>query len=258
MVDDTSRDIWHDANGASRVLYGVVVISASARVAELAGRVGYDVVWIDVEHGSVPVGEVEGMCVATECGGAIPLVRVPDAERRHILWALEWGARIIVVPMVNDAATVRRIVEYGKYAPLGRRGYNTRPRGLGFGLQKPTNLFEQANRSTYLFTQVETREAVENVEEICAVEGLEGIFIGPGDLSVAYGCTGDMTNKELIEAAIHCIKTAKSMGKRAGILSPPGPLQQAAREAGAELVIVGSDIGDLAMAWTQQVKGYAA
>jgi 4-hydroxy-2-oxoheptanedioate aldolase len=102
-----------------RILKGVTIISGSARLVELAGQIGFDTVWIELEHGPASFSEVEILCMAAEARGAIPTVRVPDHQRHHILRALEVGARIVIVPMVNDADTARDIVKHGKFPPLG-------------------------------------------------------------------------------------------------------------------------------------------
>lgn len=242
-------DPFVDEAGNPRVLRGVTIISGATRLAELAGRIGFETVWIEVEHGPASFSEIEALCFAAEAGGAYPTVRIPDGQRHHVLRALEVGARIVVVPMVNDAETARQIVRHGKFPPLGSRGYNTRSRGVNYGLDDPTTGFARANARTHLFAQIETMEAVRNLDEICAVEGLAGIFIGPGDLSVSLGCTGALTDPELIDIVVHCVKRACEQGKHGGILVAPGPMLDAALKAGCDLVFAGGDITDLSKAW---------
>ena len=103
------NDIFANEQGEPLVLRGTSLLSGSARLAELAGRGGVDAVWIEVEHGPASFSEVEALCMAAEVGGAVPAVRIPDAQRHHVLRAMEAGARILVVPMVNDAATARLV-----------------------------------------------------------------------------------------------------------------------------------------------------
>jgi 2-keto-3-deoxy-L-rhamnonate aldolase RhmA len=193
--------------------------------------------------------EVEALCVAVEAGGAIPAVRIPDAQRHHVLRAVEVGARILIVPMVNDAETARQIVIHGKFAPLGSRGFNTRSRGVGYGLIDTETSFRLANERTHFFAQVETLKAVENLEAICKVEGLAGIFIGPGDLSASMGRTGKLADPEVIRVVADCIRRARGWGKRAGILVEPGPMFDAAVAAGADLVFCGGDLAAVSRTW---------
>ncbi len=252
------NDPFLDAAGQPRKLRGVAILSGSPRLAELAGRIGFETVWIEVEHGPASFSEIEAMCIAAEAGGAAPTVRLPDHNRHHVLRALECGARIVVVPMVNDAATARSIVEYGKFPPLGKRGYNTRSRGLGYGLAGVPQMFEAANANTHLIAQIETLEAAANIEAIVAVEGISGMLIGPGDLSASLGRPGQFANPELIEIVLSCMRKTQTAGKRTGLLAPAGPLQDAALAAGLDMLFCGGDYGDLVPAWSallSRVKG---
>ena len=105
------------------ILIGCGIESLHPATTELAGMVGFDLVWGDLEHGAASPHQVEMFCIAAKAGGAWPLVRVSFTERAHIMRALEAGARLIAVPMVENAATARRIVEFGKYRPTGNRGF---------------------------------------------------------------------------------------------------------------------------------------
>jgi 2-keto-3-deoxy-L-rhamnonate aldolase RhmA len=245
-------DPFVDVDGLPRVLNGVAVITGSAKIAEMAGRLGFEAVWIEVEHGGASFSEVEALCVASEAGGAVPCVRVPDANRTHILRSLEAGARIVIVPMVNDAQTAEEVVRHGKFPPLGQRGFNTRSRGLNYGLDGMENLaqtFARANASTHLICQIETVEAAQNVQAICNVPGVGGVLVGPGDLSASMGITGQFAHPDLIATVTHVLQTAKSSGKHAGILVAPGPLLSAAYAAGCDLAFIGGDINNLAAVW---------
>ncbi len=211
-----------------------------------------------MEHGPVGFEGVDTLSLAAEAGGIFPLVRLPDGERHHVLRALESGARIILVPMVNGAEQARKIVEYGKYPPLGGRGFNMRSRGLGMGLKPVEEALALANARTHLFTQIETLEAVENLEEICAVEGLSGVFFGPGDLSMSLGLPGQVNDERVVGTVIDCLKRAKGAGKLTGIFVLPGDLLDAAVDAGCDLVICGGDVMDLAKAWTNLLSAIPA
>ena len=153
--------------------------------------------------------------------------------------------------MVDDAEYARRIVDVGKYPPLGHRGFNTRTRGMGFGMLDLQQVLARANAQTHLFAQIETTTALANLDEILAVDGLSGIFMGPGDLAVSMGRPGQMADPELREAVLSSMAKAKASGKLTGIFTLPGPLLSAAMEAGCDLVVCGGDVMDLGKAWTQ-------
>ena len=241
-----------DTNGQLRRLRGVAVISGAPKLAELAGRLGFDTVWIEMEHGGNSFSEVEQLCMATEAGGAVPAVRLPNHHRESVLKALEIGAPILVVPMIQDAEMARELVRHGKFPPLGERGFNTRSRGLNYGIDGLVALpetFARANADTHLIAQIETVEAAARVEEICQVEGISGILIGPGDLSVSFGKPAAFTDPELIALVVETTQRARACGKHAGILVAPGPMLEAALAAGCDLYFCGGDINDLVRAW---------
>lgn len=243
-------DPFRNAAGQPLLVRGVTVYSGSARLAELAARVGFETVWIELEHSPSSWNQAEAMCAAIEAAGSIPTIRVPNWERPNVLMALEVGARIIVVPMVNTAEQAREVVRHGKFPPIGERGYNARTRGVGFGLAGMSeSLLAQINDSVHLFVQIETPEAVKNLEAICAVPGLSGIFVGPGDLSMNYGWTGQLNRPEMVELVTGIVQTARKAGKVVGIMVAPGALLDAAIKAGAQFVIVGGDIAELSVAW---------
>jgi 2-keto-3-deoxy-L-rhamnonate aldolase RhmA len=236
--------------GQPRLVRGVTVYTGSARLAELAARIGFEAVWIELEHSPTAWNQAEAMCTAIEAAGSVPTIRVPNWERPNVLLALEVGARIIVVPMVNTAEQAREVVRHGKFPPIGERGYNARTRGVGFGIAGMTeSLLAGINDSIHLFVQIETPEAVQNLAAICDVPGLAGIFVGPGDLSMNYGWIGQLNHPELIKIVTNVIRTARQARKLVGIMVAPGALLNAALDAGAQLVIVGGDIADVSLAW---------
>jgi 2-keto-3-deoxy-L-rhamnonate aldolase RhmA len=244
------NDPFLDVSGGPRILRGISIYSGANRLAELAVRIGFDTVWIEMEHGPVEFSQVEQLCMAIEANGGIPTVRVPDGQRHHVLRALEVGARIVVVPMINTAEQARQVVEFGKFPPLGARGYNIRSRGVDYGLGDRTTLFDRANARTHLFAQIESTHAVENLQAICDVPGLAGIFIGPGDLSVSLGIAGKLDGEDMVQTVRRCVSTARASGKHAGILVPPGRLLDAAFDAGCDLLFYGGDVSELGIAWT--------
>jgi len=257
-MERRSADLFAAADGQPRVVRGVAINSGSTLLAELAAAMGFETVWIDMEHGATDFADAQSLCHAVEAAGGAPTIRVPDGQRCHVLRALEVGARIVVVPMINDAAAARQVVAHGKFPPLGSRGFNTRSRGVRFGLEPTLAAFADANARTYLFVQIETVEAVVNLDAICGVEGLSGIFIGPGDLSVSLGTPGDLADARLIQVVRDCVRRARARGKHAGILAAPGPLLDAALAAGCDLCFCGGDIADLRGPWKRLLERVGA
>lgn len=254
-IDDPIDRRLRERQAEGRVLWGCAINSGSPRLAELAARIGFDVVWIEMEHASVDLAAAEALCVATVAGGGIPLVRVQSCRRDHVLPALEIGGRIIVAPLVNDAAAARELVRHGKFRPTGERGYNTRSRALEFGMD--SKAMARANDTTCLLPQIETVESVRNLEEILAVEGIGGIFVGPGDLSADLGRPGQFEDPELSHLVCGSIHKARQRRLHAGVFVSEGQLFEASLKAGADLCIVASDMKDLINAWRTQLAKFA-
>jgi len=244
-----TNDPFIDDSGNPRRLRGMAILSNSPWVAELAPKVGFELVWFDMEHGSLGFAELGQLCQAAELAGGITLARTADAQRTSILRALEVGAQFILVPMIEDAEQAQEIVRIAKYPPLGNRGFSSRSRGAGYGLEPMARTLSKANARTRVFGLVETRKAVENVASICAVEGLDGIFLGPGDLSFELGQPGDFASPVLIEMVVSCVKAAHAAGKKVGMFSAPGPVLSAAIAEGCDIVVPGADIGYLVAGW---------
>jgi 2-keto-3-deoxy-L-rhamnonate aldolase RhmA len=243
-------DLFRAKGGERRILRGSAIYSGAPRLAELAIRVGFETVWIEMEHGPTDFALAEHICMAAEAAGGFATVRVPDGQRHHVLRALEVGARIVVVPMVQNAEQAKQIVEFGKFPPTGSRGFNVRSRGVNYGLANKAEEFAEANARTHLFAQIETLQSVQELDAICKVKGLSGVFIGPGDLSVSAGIMGgDLNDDRLIEIVTDCVRRARLAGKHVGILVPPGRLLEAAIDAGCDLVFFAGDASNLSVAW---------
>lgn len=157
----------------------------SASVAELMARAGYDWLVIETEHNGLDAAEVEAMLRAVEGSETIPLVRVPSANPVDIQRALDLGSMGVVVPMVRTPAEAVTIVRATRYPPAGARSWGPL-RASRFTLDS-RDYMARANENILVALILETREAVENLEEIVGVEGIDAIVLGPADLGFAYG-----------------------------------------------------------------------
>lgn len=225
-----------------RVLLGCAVDSGTPQIVEIAGRQGYDLIWIDLEHCPRDGSALETFCMVCEATGALPVLRVADASRTSILHALELGTRVVVVPMVNDARTAHDIVQHGKFAPLGNRGFNGGTRGMRYGLADRGQAMADANNDTHLFVQIETAEAFDHIEEILCVDGISGGLVGPADLSVSLGMPLEFDNPKFVECYRQAIRRIRACGKIAATATLHQGLLRAALEAGLQIVIGASDL----------------
>jgi 4-hydroxy-2-oxoheptanedioate aldolase len=171
--------------------FGVSVMFPSPQLVEMAGRLGFDWVLIDCEHGSISPESAETMVLAAEAVGITPVARPWVNSEEAILRLLDRGAMGVQVPHVNTAADARRAVESVKYSPRGRRGLASGTRSAGYGLTASMSEYTQvANRETLVCVQLEEAEALENIDEILQVEGVDVFFLGPSDLSQSLGHPG--------------------------------------------------------------------
>lgn len=188
--------------------------------AECLGIGGLDFFIIDTEHGPYDVESAQNAILAAGYHGAMPFVRVRGHARADILKMLDIGAMGLIVPCVETVSQVEELVEYAKYYPLGRRGFAlTRSGNWGYAsfAQNVDEYFATCNRESLLIPQCETLGCLENIDTIAAMPGVDGIFIGPYDLSVALGKPADMENPALTEAIAHVLAVCHKHGKIAMI-----------------------------------------
>ena len=182
---------------------------------EALTRAGLDYVIIDTEHVCLSVETTADMIVAAEAGGLTPFVRIGDISRPSVLRMLDIGARGLIVPNIRSADEVRQLVEHAKFPPLGNRGYCPN-RCSGWGADdwaKDAFAYtDECNRRCRLIPQCETREALEQIEEIAAIPGVDGIFIGPCDLSIALGIPLQFDNPLLLSACERVLRACKQNG----------------------------------------------
>jgi 4-hydroxy-2-oxoheptanedioate aldolase len=176
---------------------GCFVRSPDANLAEFVAHGPWDFLVFDGEHGSVTAADVPNLARACERRGVTPVVRVPSADPSTVLRCLDAGAGGIQFPWVNTREQAHAAVVATKYPPLGSRGLAGN-RSTDFGVTPEA--ITHANDMTLVVVQIETRQAVENVEEICGVDGIDVVFIGPSDLSLSYGVPGDIGHPLVTEA----------------------------------------------------------
>ena len=167
-----------------------------SNVAEIMGRSGYQWVAIDMEHGPVSLSQLPDLFRALELGGTLPLARVASPLPINCRQALDQGAAGVVIPMISSAAQLQAIINECHWPPRGRRGVGFQ-RANVFG--KFFDAYVQEAQESLIIAQIEHIDAVNNLESIIAVEGLDAIMVGPYDLSASLGITGEFENKKYLE-----------------------------------------------------------
>lgn len=225
---------------------GTFFEAGNASLAEALALTNLDYMLIDTEHGPFDVESVMGMLRSAELHGTTALVRVKDSNRNSILKMLDIGAGGLIIPQVHSIEEIRKIVEYGKYYPVGQRGVAF-ARGAGYGCLEHAqgdinDYFAVCNRETLLIPQCETVGCLENIEEIAKVEGVDGIFVGPYDLSVAMGIPTQFDKPEFKAAMERILNAVKEAGKFTIIYCANAQIARERLEQGFDSVTVGQDV----------------
>jgi 4-hydroxy-2-oxoheptanedioate aldolase len=225
-----------------RPLLGVAAYTYHPPFVEITGHMGFDVLWIEMEHAPLSLGEAADLCRIAQGVGLMTMIRISDARRDTVLRAAECGPDILDLPMVNSAAVAEQLVEHARYAPLGKRGFFGCSRAVKYGMAPNLAAAQQeVNRQLCLMAQIETCEAIEAVDAICSVAGLDAVFLGPGDLSASLGLCGETEHPTVVAAMQQAIHAARLHGKLAALACRPSECGKWAAE-GAQLLFVGSDI----------------
>lgn len=200
--------------------HGAPVLGAAAYIynpefLEIAALMGYKAAWIEMEHTFLTFAQAADLCRMASGFGMLTMLRVPDAQRATVLKAAECGPDILDLPMANSPEMLEELVRNAKFPPDGVRGFFGVSRAVKFGLDGPVSTEQRKlNRELCLMVQVETKEAVDRVEELCAVPGIDAIFLGPADLSASLGVPGQTGHDRVFEAAARTIRVAREHGKQ--------------------------------------------
>ena len=216
----------------------------SPMVAEIIGGAGFDWILIDTEHSPNDLPEVVAQLQALSTSSATPIVRPAWNDPVLIKRLLDGGAQSLLLPFVQNVAEAKAAVAATRYPPHGIRGVTTSARGGGYGRIK--DYLKVAASEICVLVQIETAEALADLEGIAEVEGVDGVFIGPADLAASLGHLGDQAHPNVQAAIKDAVERLNKLGKPAGILT--GIEEQAQRyiEWGYAFVAVGADLGLLA------------
>jgi len=220
--------------------FGLFCMSLTAQTAEALSTSGFDFLMFDAEHTptSLPTLYTQALALAastTQC-----LVRMPSADPVPFKPVLDLAIDTVMVPNIRTAEEARATVRAVRYPPHGIRGVGGSVRATGYG--RHTDYYAAAAERVCLLLQIESAEGLKNLDAICAVEGVDGLFIGPVDLATDMGYLAQATHPKVIEAATEGVRRIRAAGKGAGILAAE-PQAGMYVEAGANVVCLGSDLG---------------
>ena len=200
------------------VALGVSMMVPSPQLVEMLAYAGFDWVLLDCEHGSLSLADVELMCMAADASGITPIARPRSNAAADIQSVMDRGAKGVQVPHVNSRADAERAVAAVKFGPGAGRGLaaGTRPDRWGLGARMPDFVASQ-NAGSLVCVQIEEREAVENIDEILSVDGIDVFFIGPSDLSQSMGFPGDPKAAPVAKAIDTTLAKIVAAGKVPGM-----------------------------------------
>lgn len=229
------RKIW---GIGGKVLNGWIALPSPV-AAEALARAGWDSITIDLQHGTADYADLLSLLPIIEKAGAAPIVRVPWLDEAAIMRALDAGALGIIAPMINTAEDARRLVAACLYPPLGARSFGPIRARLACG----ETYYDKANTEIVPFAMIESRNAVENLDEILAVPGLGGLYIGPADLALAYGYhpSFDREEPEMLALLDDILRRSEVAGLPCGIHCGTPAYAARMAERGFSLMTVGSD-----------------
>lgn len=226
---------------AGETLIGSWCALASPISTEILGLAGFDWLVLDGEHAPNDITTFVPQLMALKGSHSAPVVRPPCNEPVIIKRLLDIGFNNLLVPFVETEEEARRAVASTRYPPAGIRGVSVSHRSNMYGTLPDYN--QSINDNITVLVQIETRQAVDHIDAIAAVDGVDGIFVGPGDLSAALGYLGQPAHPEVLDVIKHIFDRARAAGKPAGILAPVEADARRYLEWGATFVAVGSDLG---------------
>jgi 4-hydroxy-2-oxoheptanedioate aldolase len=248
-VAETLEDIVRN-NVAANLARGEIALSMQVRlvesieIAQIAKSCGYDSLYIDVEHSALTLRQTGQICIAASMVGVTPFVRVPSIEPEYVSRVLDAGAMGIIAPHVTSAETARKVVAAAKFPPLGHRSVSIGLPQLRFRNWPVAESRRILNERTTVVAMIEGPQALERVDEVAAVDGVDILFIGTNDLCAELGIDGQFEHELVRQAYVRTIEACRKHGKHVGIGGLAGHPKLLAEfiKLGALYVSAGSDL----------------
>jgi 4-hydroxy-2-oxoheptanedioate aldolase len=231
-------------------------LTRGVEIARMAKTAGFDMIYIDLEHSTMTLDATGQICLAALSAGVAPMVRVPANTPEYIQRVLDGGALGIIAPGIGSAAEAREVVKAAKYPPLGERGAGGALPHLEYRSFPTVEANAAMNHATMVIVQFESADAVEQAEEIAAVEGVDMVLIGVNDLLASMGLAGQLEHPKVRDAYSRTIAACRKHGKHVGVggLSTKPKLAAEFIAMGARMLSTGTDIQFLQAAMNEKAK----
>ena len=222
-------------------------------IAKIMKTCGYDWLFIDMEHGSMSVDTATQISVAASSAGITPIVRVPGFQHFHASRALDGGAQGIVFPHVDNAETARELVGFCRYPPNGRRSVVGSLPQVDFRSLPVDKVTQAINKTVLVIVMIESPEAVNNVDEIAKVDGVDGILVGTNDLCMEMGIPGKIADPKIVGAMKKIISACNKYGKYPGLGGVYTPdLQEKYVDLGMRFILATQDLAIMMQGATER------
>lgn len=232
----------HERLSTCRALLGLLQTQPNLALSELTGMCGYDFLFLDGEHGVFSESEYMHTMQVLSAVDVLAMVRLPRLDAPALGRYLDMGADAIVVPNVSTVEQARALVRAMEYPPSGTRGFGAAAhRVTRYGIDLVAHM-KDPREGAYLIVMIESALGVSNVEDIVAVDGVDGVFIGPSDLTADLGCAGEFSHPTYLQAIERIERAASSGGKLLGTAPHPGHPLEALLARGHRLLLLDADM----------------
>lgn len=233
---------------------GTFVKLSNATAMEALGQAGLDFAIVDTEHAPSDQLSLEHVIRAADCAGLPTIVRVSCPSEEHILKALDLGASGVQLPGLETVEEVRQALKYTKYAPAGCRGLSFSQRSAGYGSLDKGTYMSQSNQGLINVVHIENKRMAEHVEELCGIEEIDVLFVGPMDISQSLGHPGEPGHPEVVKVVDRVLETCKKHGKPTGIFVGTPEAARKYLDRGVSYIALASDLGFMTWGWKQMRK----
>ena len=229
--------------------------SRTVDIGKIMATCGYDWLFIDMEHNSMDIDIASQISVAAQDAGITPIVRVPDFAHHHATRVLDCGAMGVVFPHVENADIAKKLVSYCLYPPKGHRSMTGVLPQLDFKQQPIADVASTINKNMLIVIMLESPEAIDNVDSIAAIDGVNVVLIGTNDLCMEMGIPGDYSNPKVKDAYIKVIEACKKYGKTPGMGGVYNEeLMSEYIKMGMRFILSGSDLSFMMQSASQRSK----